>query len=101
MAKVSYNSISYAKISLELDSFHELESLIDDLRELLDTTDRTSFSMTASMYDELLGIRHEALNQLRDSADTRLNQDKYKVCLDNSASNIVVERRITAEKDAA
>lgn len=101
MAKVSYNSISYSKISLELDSLYELETLIDDLRELLDTTDRTSFSMTASLYDELLGVRHEALTQLRNSADTRLDQDKYKVCLDNSASNIVVERRISSEKDAA
>lgn len=100
MAKSRYNSVYSSPIVVEFQGFGELENLIDDLRELLSTADRGQFSMTASMYDELLKIRDTALRELIQSAESRLTYNSYK--LDNNASEEIIEdRRVNSEKDAA
>ena len=98
MAKSHYNSVYSSPIKVEFEGFGELENLIDDLRELLSTADRGQFSMTASMYDELLKIRDTALRELISSAESRLTYTSYK--LDN-VSEVIIEDRRKQEGEAA
>jgi len=98
MAKSNYNSVYSSPIKVEFQGFGELENLIDDLRELLSTADRGQFSMTASMYDELLKIRDTALRELISSAESRLTYTSYK--LDN-VSEVIIEDRRKQEGEAA
>lgn len=77
MAKSSYYSVSYTPIKVEFEGYYELESLIDDLRELLETTDRGQFGHTASMYQELLEIRAQSLKDIEVSAASRRELVKY------------------------
>lgn len=98
MAKSHYNSVFSSPIKLELEGFGELENLLDDLRELLSTADRGQFSTTATMYDQLLKIRDQALRELIQSAESRLTYNSYK--LDN-ASEVIIEDRRKQEGEAA
>lgn len=91
MAKSTYTSVFSSPIKIEFEGFGELENLIDDLRELLSTADRGQFSMTASMYDQLLKIRDTALRELIQSAESRLTYTSYK--LDNVSEVIIEDRR--------
>ena len=93
MAKTTFTSIFAAPIPVQFENFQELESLIDDLRDLLSGTDRSEYSTTASLYDNLLEIREEALKDYISSAQSRLTYNSYKVSDDNTSSTIVGDRK--------
>ena len=93
MAKTTFTSIFKAPIPVEFENFQELESLIDDLRDLLSGTDRSEYSTTASLYDNLLAIRDQALRDYISSAESRLTYTSYKVTDDNRSYTIVGDRK--------
>lgn len=91
--KSSYTSIFAAPIPVEFENFQDLESLIDELREVLETQDRSEYGFTARMYDNLLMIREQALRDFISSAELRLTYRNYKVNEDNDSHNIVSLRK--------
>lgn len=93
MAKSSYTSIFAAPIPVEFENFQELESLIDELREVLETMDRSEYGFTARMYDNLLTIRDKALRDYISSAELRLTYRNYKIDDDNDSHKIVGLRK--------
>jgi len=93
MAKTTFTSIFAAPIPVQFENFQELESLIDDLRDLLSNTDRSEYGTTASLYDNLLAIREEALKDYISSAQSRLTYTSYKVTDDNRSYTIVGDRK--------
>lgn len=98
MAKSTYTSVYNSPIRIEFEGFGELENLLDDLRELLSTADRGQFSMTASMYDQLLDVRDRALRELIQSAESRLTYTSYKL---ENKSEVIIEDRRKQEGEAA
>jgi hypothetical protein len=93
MAKTTFTSIFDSPIPVQFENFQELEATIDAFRELLETTDRGRFSVIASLYDDLLKIREQALRDFISSAESRLTYTSYKVTDDNTSSTIVSNRR--------